>query len=163
MRQIHTEEELKKRLAEFYKVKFPKQRMKGVSGLLAKNFIILAISFIVAAGLFTAFNLKFAVVQRNFVVPIEFRNIPSNILVNDVVPQEVVVTLQGRSSDVDLLNPQTFKATVDISSVRNVLIAGWHIVPIGQKNLELPFGISPVKIDPSSVRVLTEQKPATSR
>lgn len=154
--QIQDEKELRRRLINFYKEKFPKRKISDILSWATKNIIVLAISFILASVAFVMFNSKFAIVQRNYVVPIEFKNVPSTFIVNQVIPQESFLTLQGRSSDFETLQPQNLRIRVDIGSINEV---GWRLMAIGQKNVEIPLGLTTVKIEPASIRIQLTEKP----
>ncbi|PIQ69268.1 MAG: hypothetical protein COV90_02300 [Candidatus Tagabacteria bacterium CG11_big_fil_rev_8_21_14_0_20_41_11] len=151
--QMQDEAELKRRLLEFYKEKFPQLNLFNLSRWFVKNVLLLTISFIIALGIFSVVNSRFALVQRNFVVTPEFSNIPAEIIINDVSPQEVILTLKGRGSDFDVFKPESLRVLVDVGALFNITKAGWHRVSITDKEIESPFNLSVIKIDPLSIRV----------
>ena len=151
--QMQDEAELRRRLLEFYKEKFPQLNLFNLSRWFVKNVLLLTISFIIAFGIFSVVNSRFALVQRNFVVTPEFSNIPAEIIINDVSPQEVILTLKGRGSDFDVFKPESLRVLVDVGALFNITKAGWHRVSITDKEIESPFNLSVIKIDPLSIRV----------
>ena len=151
--QMQDEAELRRRLLEFYKEKFPQLNLFNLSRWFVKNVLLLTISFIIALGIFSVVNSRFALVQRNFVVTPEFSNIPAEIIINDVSPQEVILTLKGRGSDFDVFKPESLRVLVDVGALFNITKAGWHRVSITDKEIESPFNLSVIKIDPLSIRV----------
>ncbi len=153
LREIKSEEELEGRLVDFYAKKFPRRQFNIFSRWFAKNIFLLAISFLIALGIFSFAHSRFALVQRNFVVTPEFGNIPAEILINDVVPQDVIVTFQGRGSDFDVFKPESLRVLVNVGEIPNILKPGWHRMPINEKDINLPFNLSVVKIDPSSIQI----------
>ena len=151
--QMQDEAELRRRLLEFYKEKFPQLNLFNLSRWFVKNVLLLTISFIIALGIFSVVNSRFALVQRNFVVTPEFMNMPPNIIINDIIPQEVILTLKGRGSDFDVFKPESLRVLVDVGALFNITKAGWHRVSITDKEIESPFNLSVIKIDPLSIRV----------
>jgi len=151
--QMQDEAELRRRLLEFYKEKFPQLNLFNLSRWFVKNVLLLTISFIIALGIFSVVNSGFALVQRNFVVTPEFSNIPAEIIINDVSPQEVILTLKGRGFDFDVFKPESLRVLVDVGALFNITKAGWHRVSITDKEIESPFNLSVIKIDPLSIRV----------
>jgi len=151
--QMQDEAELRRRLLEFYKEKFPQLNLFNLSRWFVKNVLLLTISFIIALGIFSVVNSRFALVQRNFVVTPEFSNIPAEIIINDVSPQEVILTLKGRGSDFDVFKPESLRVLVDVGALFNITKAGWHRISITDKEIESPFNLSVIKIDPLSIRV----------
>lgn len=156
--QMRDEAELRGRLLEFYKEKFPQLNLVNLSKWFTKNVFLLAISFIIALGIFSVVNSRFALVQRNFVVTPEFSNMPSGIVINDVIPQELILTLKGRGSDFDAFQPGDLKVALDIGSLPNIAKPGTHRVPIEAKNVSMPFKLELVKIEPLSIRIQIAQK-----
>ncbi len=151
--QLKNEDELKQKLGEFYAEKFPSLSFINLLQWIAKNAILLVFSFTIAFGLFLITNSRFVLVQRNFVVVPEFKNIPGEIIIGDIMPQEVVLTLQGRSADFDTLKSENIRIAVDVGNIKNIIKPGWHRFFIDEKEVELPFKLSVIKIDPSSVDI----------
>jgi diadenylate cyclase len=160
--QMQDEAELRGKLLEFYREKFPQRNLINLSRWFAKNVFLLAISFIIALGIFSVVNSRFALVQRNFVVTPGFGNMPSDIVINDVVPQEVVLTLKGRGSDFDAFNPENLRLLIDVGAIPNITKQGWHRIPITDKEIELPFNLSVIKIDPLSIQVQIIRKDSSA-
>jgi uncharacterized protein (TIGR00159 family) len=154
--QAEDEENLKLKLIDFYAEKFPRLNLTNFSRWLLKNIFLFAISFLIAFGIFFFINSKFTFVQRNFAVAPEFTNIPSEILIKDVVPQEVVLTLEGRGSDFEVFKPSDLRMLIDVGSIPNVLKPGTHRLVIDAKNISLPFKLKLIKIEPLSIRLQTE-------
>ncbi len=156
--QMKDEAELRGRLLEFYKEKFPQRNLINLSRWFARNIFLLAVSFIIALGIFSVVNSRLALVQRNFGVTPEFGNIQSDIAINDVVPQEIILTLKGRGSDFDAFDQDKLRLLIDVGSIPNITKQGWHRISITENNIKLPFNLSVIKIDPSSIQVQITKK-----
>ncbi len=158
LKQLAGEEELKQKLNEFYAEKFPGLNFSNFMKWLAKNVILLVISFAAAFSLFLIVNSRFVLVQRNFTINPEFKNIPLEITINDIVPQEVVLTLQGRGTDFDNLKSEAARITIDVGSIKNITKPGWHRISIDKNDIEPPFKLSVIKIDPSAIDIQIQKK-----
>ncbi len=150
---IDNEDKLKEKLAYFYAKKFPKRKAVYFSRWLVKNISLLVLSFAAALSIFTLVNSKFVFIQRNFAVTPEFTNIPPEILIKDVIPQEVILTLKARASDFEVFKPDNLRLEIDASIVDNILRPGKHRVPVAAKNVIVPFKFQLVKIEPASVQI----------
>ncbi len=148
---IKDEVELKQRLLDFYSEKFPKMKLIRLSRWALRNSLLFAVSFLAAVLIFLLVNSSFAVVQKNFAISPEFSNIPPGILINDINPQEVVLTVEGRGSDFEAFQPGDLKVAIDIGSLTNIARPGTHRVPIEAKNISLPFKLKLIKIEPMSL------------
>jgi len=160
--QMQDEAELRRRLLEFYREKFPQRNLINLSRWFVKNALLLTISFIIALGIFSVVNSRFALVQRNFVVTPEFGNIPAELTINDVSPQEVVLTLKGRGSDFDAFKPESLRVLINVGTISNITKMGWHRVPVTDKEIESPFNLSVIKIDPLSIQVQIIKKDSSA-
>ncbi len=160
--QMQDEAELRRKLLEFYREKFPQRNLINLSRWFIKNALLLTVSSIIALGIFSVVNSRFSLVQRNFVVTPEFGNMPSDIVINDVEPQEVVLTLKGRGSDFDAFNPENLKLLIDVGILSNITKQGWHRIPITDKEIESPFNLSVIKIDPLSIQIQITKKDSSA-
>jgi len=154
--QMRDEAELRGRLLEFYREKFPQRNLVNLSRWFAKNVLLLAISFIIALGIFSVVNSRFTLVQRNFVITPEFSNIPATVIISDIVPQEIALTLKGRGYDFDNFRPEDLRLMIDVGAVKNIATSGKHRVSVGSENVKLPFKLSVIKIEPSDIQIITK-------
>jgi YbbR domain-containing protein len=56
-------------------------------------------------------------VQKTFVVPVEYRNLPDTMDIDDAAPAEARITLAGFERAFNLLAPSTLKVSLDLSKV----------------------------------------------
>jgi diadenylate cyclase len=115
-----------------------------------RNVVLFAISFGIAGVTWAIFAPDFAMTQRNFTVPLEFQNVPAGYVVQDVVPRQVVLTLQGQATDFESLNPQSLDVSLDLKSISG---AGWKTVTIGPGDVDKPTNFSLVQVRPESMEV----------
>lgn len=156
--QVKDEFEWRDKLIDFLNRKFPQKRYLKLSQWFRKNFLYFVFSFLLSLGLFIFINPQFAIVQRNFVVPIEFKNLPPNLVVSKVSPSEATLVLQARKSDFDNLNISDLRIVVNTKSPNDISGIGWHSILTNSKNIEVPVKLNVVKIEPSNIRFLISEK-----
>ena len=89
-------------------------------------------------------------VQKNFTAPLEFQNVPAGYFVEDAIPRDAVLTLEGQNSDFNALNPQAMDVSVNFGSTTT---AGWHTITLTGKDVNAPLNFSVVQVQPRSVEV----------
>lgn len=149
LKALKSNEDLEQVLRDFYEEKFPKQHISNCTRWLQKNLATLLTAFGIAFVVWTFFTSQTSMIQRKFVVPIEFTNVPSEYVISESVPEEVVVTFSGRSSELDALKPSDLKASADVSGMK----LGWHRVIIHREDIKHPSSIDVAKTDPESIQV----------
>ncbi len=146
---IDSFEELEKRLRRFFEEKFPKKDFNIYQAWLKQNLSSLATAFVIAWVVWFLFSAQTSTIQRNFAIPIEFKNTPNNYMAQEYSPEEVVATISGNESDFNLFNPDQLKATVDLSNTK----LGWRRILITSNEINIPLNLSIVKLDPDSIEL----------
>ena len=80
-------------------------------------------------------------------VPVQFRNIPSDMQLTEASTQEVEVQIRGKRGLVSSLDPQQVKAFVNLAGIGT----GEHDLPLKAANFTLPPGLAVEQITPSSI------------
>ena len=88
--------------------------------------------------------------RKDFTAPLEFQNVPQGYFVEDAIPRDAVLTLEGQDSDFNALNPQALNVSVNIGSSTS---AGWHTIALTEKDVDAPLNFSVVQVQPQSVEV----------
>lgn len=147
---------LEDRLKQFYDEKFPRKGADKYLKWFSTNYKTIGISLLLSLSFWTMFTYQASSIQRKFVVPIQFKNLDKQYLVEDFSPAELVITLAGRESDFKLLDPKTLKTTIDLTKTDE----GWRRIIIGKENISYPTVLSIVKIDSESIKVhITKLQP----
>jgi YbbR domain-containing protein len=154
--EMATAADLKQRLEAFFAAKFP-----SVIQPVWKRFIIqhgqlkiLALAIAVVAWFVLAYNPH--TIQRTFVIPIEYRNLPNALLLDETAPNEARVTLSGSERNFRFLEPGDLKVTLDLAAAH----AGFQAYPITERNIRLPANLSPYRIEPSIIRLFLREQPS---
>lgn len=114
-----------------------------------KNTMEKAIAVMLAFGLWFAFGYQKGSVQRDFAVPIEYRNVSPEWEIEENRHREVSVTLTGPDQAFDLLDPSVLKVSVSLSN----LIEGRQDISLSGDMVRVPSNLSLVRIKPDTIRV----------
>jgi len=161
LKNVKNQEDLEKIVKKFYRTKFPRRDASYLLSLGAKNIALAACTLLLSTGIWIYNNQNSPVVQKNFVVPLEFQNVPVDMVVSESVPQEVVVTLEARGGSFGDLKSDAIRVPLDLVNART----GWRQFLVDKEKAKTPFGFTIVKIDPEKVSLLITEKevePVTS-
>src|SRR5437773_5154756 len=86
-------------------------------------------------------------------VPLEYRNIPSQLEITGDMTNTVQVRLRGSSNVLKDITAKDVATTVDLSKMR----MGEKIVALSPQNVQAPFGAEVIRVNPSSVRFSLER------
>jgi uncharacterized protein (TIGR00159 family) len=152
--EMATATDLKQRLVAFFAAKFP-----NVTQPFWKRFLIqhgqlkiLALSIAVVAWFVLAYDPH--TLQRTFVVPTEYRNLPRDLLLDETAPNEARVTLSGSERNFRFLEPGSLKVTLDLAGAH----AGYQEFPITDRNIRLPLNLMPYRIEPRIIRLYLRER-----
>jgi YbbR domain-containing protein len=93
------------------------------------------------------------VVERSLRVPLEFRNIPSELEIAGDPPATVDVRLRGSSALLGRLEPGEIVAVLDLSSAR----PGSRLFHIRNDEVRAPFGVEVAQVVPSTLSLELER------
>lgn len=142
-------EELTHKLNSFLQEKFPEQPVSMLENMVKKNSGIklaaLGISFMI--WFFSVFQAE--TIQRDFVVPVAYRNVPETVVIKNTEPNEVVVTMAGRGEAAfNRLDTSSLKITIDGAKISD----GPNTIDLTRDMIELPFPISIIDITPARIK-----------
>src|SRR5712691_8754270 len=86
-------------------------------------------------------------------VPLEYRNIPSQLEITGDTTNSVQVRLRGSSNVIRGISGKDVSTTVDLSKMKT----GDKIVALSPQNVQAPFGAEVIRVNPSSVRFSLER------
>jgi diadenylate cyclase len=140
-------------LSAMIKDYFEKEELSGSArkgpGWIRRNSMEKGVALMLAFCLWFAFGLQKDSVQRDYVVPIEFRNIPTDWEIEENRHREVTLTLTGPDQAFDLLDPSYLKVSVAISE----LVEGRQDISLSDDMVRIPSNLSLVRIKPEIIRV----------
>jgi diadenylate cyclase len=118
-----------------------------------KNALEKAAAVVLALTLWFVFGYQRDIVQRDIVLPIEYRNLASDWMVEGQKVTEAKVMLQGPEQAFSLLNTAALKISVDLSGVRE----GRQEVDLSSDKMKTPSNISVVSITPSRISLVASR------
>ena len=153
---VNSAAELKRRLDAFLQEKFPVTREAFWTHFVVRHWRakLLSVALASVAWILLAYNPS--TVQRIFVVPIEYRNVPKGLEVADTAPTETKVTLSGTEPAFRLLEPATLKIAVDLAHAQSGFVPV-HMVP--KKHLLVPANLSVFRIQHSNLDLFLRKRP----
>jgi hypothetical protein len=147
LEQSASSDDLKRRLARYY------QRQLAAPGVVKRrnwlqNLPLRLVALALASLLWLSVAYRVETIQRTFTVPIEYRNLPSDLTLDDPHPTEAQVTLSGAERVFDF-DPQTMMVSVDMKTTR----PGWQEFVLTHDSIEKPIGLTVQEIEPRVIRL----------
>lgn len=102
-------------IVEYLREKFPPKEGRRLRRMVRHNLREKLVAVGLALALWGAFASTTGVVQRDFIIPTEYTNMPPELALERVTPRELIVTLSGDERAFRLFSPEDLKATIDLS------------------------------------------------
>jgi len=120
-----------------------------IVSLAGSNFGLKVLAIVIAVGLWVAGHRD---VERAVEVPVEFRNIPSDLMVLDNRVDYVVLRLMGPRTLVSTLDAGDLKLNLDLDGAK----AGSVSYPLNSTSFNIPRGVTIARITPPVVHLRLE-------
>ncbi len=140
-------DELKTELDKFLKEGITAEK-KPVYAWLTTNIKEKIIAAVLAVFLWFLFVFQSGVISQEFKIPVEIKYPPQNLTV-EPNPKEITITLNGRSQDFQLLNPEDLKVSIDSSGFKE----GTQKIKIEEKLINHPDALSVTNFTPKIIQV----------
>jgi YbbR domain-containing protein len=92
-------------------------------------------------------------VERNVLVQLQFRNIPSSLEITGDTPRTVDVRVRGASGLISPLEPYQVVATIDVTDA----LPGVRVFPLTPEQISVPLGVEVKSVDPAAVSLTLER------
>jgi len=139
--------EVRNILASFYRERFPEKHKASSKNFLKGHFWEKIIAVILAFGLWLAFGHRTETIRRDFVIPIEYRNLAQDRIISEIKPKEVTITLSGSERAFNLLDPKELKLSMDMSKIKE----GEDKYYLDKDMVRKPAVLSLVNIEPKEI------------
>lgn len=126
-----------------------RQLWDKIVALAGSNFGLKVLALTIAVGLWIAGHRD---IERAVEVPVEFRNIPADLMVLDKGVDYVVLRLMGPRTLISTLDPDDLKLSLDLAGAR----AGALSYPLGAASFSFPRGVTVARISPPLVHLRLE-------
>jgi YbbR domain-containing protein len=134
-------------LEAFYAKRAPKKESKPFSDLMKKDFGKKAMAVLLALTLWSVFGYQKGSIRRDFVIPVEYRNLGTEWMIEGERVTEATVMLSGPEQAFRLLDPQTLKMSVDLSRIGE----GEQSVELTRDMVKIPSNLSLEGINPDRI------------
>ncbi|HTZ40693.1 MAG TPA: diadenylate cyclase [Syntrophales bacterium] len=141
--------ELSMILERLYGKKMPKGPSGHILGWFRRNPLEKATAILLASLLWVAFGYQKDLVRRDVTLPIEYRNLSPQWVIEGTKITEAKVTLSGPEQAFNLLNPASLRLSVDLSGVRE----GRQEIELTNDMIKTPANVSVVSVTPSRIVV----------
>lgn len=149
IREMPTPSELKERLERFYRRILPTQTEPVWKRLLTQDarLKLVSVSVAVVAWFLLAYNEE--TIQRTIVVPVEYRNVPQGLSIDQWAPTDARVTLTGSERAFRFLEPTELAIAIDLSQAQEGTVES----PITDRHLGLPANVAIYRVEPRVIRL----------
>jgi len=141
--------DLKNWLLRFFERHYPTQSKSFWTRLVRENARLKVASLLFAclAWYFMAYQAE--TIQKNFSVPIEFRNRPKNLTIDTPTLGPAAVTLSGYQQTFDLFKPLDLKFSIDLADFE----AGTHRIELDATRIRGNNGLEIERVEPGVITV----------
>jgi uncharacterized protein (TIGR00159 family) len=140
---------LKDRLDKFYAYVKPKNAAKARFTWLRSNIGTKALSLLLACSLWMFFAFRAETVHRTFTVPVEWKNLPPNFMIDNPKPMDVRVSLSGTERDFSG-ETNTMAISLDLEGIRD----GMQEFPVNESViLSKPTGTAVSQVEPRVIKL----------
>jgi YbbR-like protein len=123
-----------------------KEIWRQIGSTASSNVGLAVLSFVIALGLWIAGHRD---IERAIEVPVEFRNIPSDLMVLDNRVDYVVLRLSGPRTLVSTLDADDLKLPLDLHGSKS----GSLSFPLGPSSFNIPRGVTVARITPPIIHL----------
>lgn len=141
--------ELKEALEKFYGPRPSEKPASGFARVLRRNFWEKAAALGAACLLWLAFGYQRGPVGRHFVVPVEYRNLPAEWIIEEPRVSEAEILLTGPEQAFLLLDPARLRISLDLSGVKE----GKQKIRLSRDMIPLPSNLTLETIKPDSIQI----------
>ncbi len=127
-------------------------KMQSLRYWITHNWHLKVIALVLAAMLWMAVANE-ASSEVGLDVPLEYRNIPSEVEITGDMTNSVQVRLRGSSNVLKQITSKDVSTIIDLGKMRT----GEKIVALSPQNVQAPFGAEVIRVNPSSVRFSLER------
>lgn len=154
LKRLSSADALVRALDIFLEEKFASSEKFSWRNMIRKNMSQKILAAFFALSLWVMVGLQAGTVRRDFSLPVTYRNIPADLIIQESIPKKITVTLEGRGRNAfDQLDESSLEITVDASGLK----PGFNSVRLQQSFVKRPLSLSVVTIDPPNIQLSVEK------
>jgi YbbR domain-containing protein len=108
---------LQEALEQYYIRNAPAKKSSSAAVWLKENTLEKVIAIVLACILWVAFGYQRELIRRDFIIPIEYKNVPAHWKIDEPQITEAKVIFQGPAQAFQLLNDRSLKVSLDLSPI----------------------------------------------
>jgi diadenylate cyclase len=139
-------ERLRGRIQTFYEQLFPSAVAKKQHSWLTHNTLLKVSSLCLATFLWLAFAHRTEIINRTFTLPVEYRNVPSNWIIETPTPSAVQVSLSGMERAFNF-DAGRLAVSLNLSNPRE----NYQVLPVTINDVNVPSGLKVNQILPHAI------------
>ena len=136
-------------LEQYYIRNAPVKKSSSAVSWLKENTLEKVIAIVLACILWVAFGYQRELVRRDFIIPIEYKNVPANWKIDEPQVTEAKVIFQGPAQAFQLLNDRSLKLSLDLSPIADKK----REFALTKDMVNAPSNLSVEEITPEKIRV----------
>lgn len=148
--QIPNTSKLSGMLEQFYESRSPVEKANPFAHWIRKNTGVKAVAVLLALVLWFAFGYQRDWVQRDFMVPIEYRSIPEAWYIEEPKIFQAKVALTGSVQAFNLFDPSNLNISLDLANVQE----GSQDIAITGNLIHVPSNLTLAKVQPSKIKIV---------
>ena len=126
--------------------------MHSMKHWILQNWFLKVVSLLLATLLWAVVSNQ-ASSEIGLDVPLEYRNIPSQLEITGDTTNTIQVRLRGSSNVIKGVTAKDVSTAIDLGKMRT----GEKIVALSPQNVQAPFGAEVIRVNPSTVRFTLER------
>ncbi len=143
LKRVSEVNQLKALIEKFYQKRSSPKSPKAWKERILEHLPEKAIALFFACGLWFVFG-HTETIRRDFSLPIEYRNLSPDWVIEGEKPKDVAVTFSGPEWSFNRLDPGTLKLSLDMSQIQE----GKQVIVLKKEIVKYPSALSVVKIEP---------------
>jgi uncharacterized protein (TIGR00159 family) len=147
LRQIDSLPVLKKRIESFISASTVPRPPRISRHWVREHIGLKAASLCLACLLWLLLAYRVETLYRTFEVPIEYRNLPSHLIITDGLPSHATLTISGPERDFTL-STSLAPVSIDMSRVEE----GENEIPVTARHVQVPSGLNLIRVEPGLLR-----------
>lgn len=153
LKRVDSAAELQRHLDEFWTEQYGRREAIQRRRVGLRAGVNAALALMIATGAWLAFAYSAATLQRTFIAPIAFRDLPPEWVLEEDSILEARVALTGSELAFRTFDPSDLVIAFDLSEPE----PGVNELTIGEENIEIPSGLSLSYVDPQTVTVVARR------
>ncbi|MCE5275537.1 MAG: diadenylate cyclase [Syntrophaceae bacterium] len=147
IRRLKNAAELRTVIEKYYEDNLPEQGKVISSHWFRQNTMEKALALVLALGLWFVFGYQKDMVQRDYIIPIEYRKISQDWEIEESRDKDATITLMGSSQAFSLFDAKNLKISIDLSSLNE----GRQTIKLLADMVNMPSNLTLVKINPDRI------------